>query len=175
MKFLQIFFQNELFFVENSNFASTYFHLKVDPRKLVRWSVELFASQNGLCVVNFHRFFGKCIIFGGKSEFCQQKFWNWIGPPKNLMCMSDSYEWFLLGNLLTFSRHKMACVWWIFPIFFSKWTIFGGESKFCLIAVRNWSGPPKNSMCMSDSSQWFSVKDLLNVHEWLIWVIFSWK
>ena len=59
--------------------------------------------------------------------------------------------------------------------FFSKWTIFGGESKFCLIEVRNWSGPPKKSMCMSDSSQWFSVKDLLNVHEWLIWVILSWK
>ena len=62
-----------------------------------------------------------------------------------------------------------------FRVFFSKWTIFGGESKFCLNEVQNWSGPPKNSMCTSDSSQWFSVKDLLNVHDWLIWVIFSWK
>ena len=157
MKFLQFFFQNEQFFVENSNFASTYFHLEVDPRKLVRWSVKLFASQNGLCVVNFHCFFSKCIIFGGESEFCQKKVWNWIGPPKNLMCMSDSYEWFVLGNLLNFTRHKMASVWWIFPSFFFKVNYF-------------WWG----IQILSDRSsklKWTPEK--LNVHEWLISVIFS--
>ena len=102
-------------------------------------------------------FFSKCIIFGGESEFCQKKFGNWIGPPKNLMCMSDSYEWFLLENLLTFTRHKMACVRWIFPIFFFK------VNYFC-----------RGIQILSDRSsklKWTPEK--LNVHEWLISVIFS--
>ena len=152
------------FFFKMNNFL---WRTRIWPRHtfILKWTPENWydevsnLSRHKMACVYwiFTFFFSKCSIFGGESEFCQKKFWNWIGPPKNLMCMSDSYEWFLLENLLTFTRHKMACVWWIFPSFFFKVNYF-------------WWGI---QILSERSSKLKWTPEELNVHEWLISVIFS--
>ena len=157
MKFLQFFFQNEQFFVENSNFASTYFHLEVDPRKLVRWSVELFAPQNGLCVVNFHRFFGKVYYFWWGIWILSEEILKLNWTPKKL----NVHEWL---------------IWVIFT--WKSSDLYASQNGLCLMNFSDfffkvnyfWWG----IQILSDRSsklKWTPEK--LNVHEWLISVIFS--
>ena len=156
MKFLQFFFQNEQFFVENSNLTSTYFHLEVDPRKLVRWSVQPFASQNGLCVLNFHFFYFKVYYFWWEIWILSEEILKLNWTPKKL----NVHEW-LIWVIFTWkysdlyaSQNGLRLM--NFSDFFSKVNYF-------------WWGV---QILSERSSKLKWTPEELNVHEWLISVIF---
>ena len=175
--------------MENSNLASTYFHYEVDPRKLVRWRVELFASQNGLCVVNFRCFFFKVYFFWWGVWILSEEILKLNWTPKKL----NVHEW-LIWVIFTWKSSDLyasqngLCLMNFSEFFFQSELFLVGNPNFVWTKFKIEVDPRRtqcarvthlsdfqvkiSSMSMTDSYEWFSVENHLHVCKELIWRIF---